>query len=83
MVLGLNTEADHPAALKFAKKTFTYPVLLDAQKVSERYGVPGLPCTYIIDKEGRIARRFLGYGEGMEKQLEAEAERLLATATEE
>lgn len=57
-------------------------MLLDAQKVSEQYAVQGLPTTYIIDKEGRIAQRFVGYGEGMEKTLEAEAERLLATPRE-
>jgi hypothetical protein len=82
VILGLNTETDHEAALKYAKKTFTYPVLLDAQKVREQYAVQVIPCTYLIDKEGRIAQRFVGYGEGMEKRLEAEAERLLAMAAE-
>jgi alanine racemase len=40
--------------------------------------VRGIPATYVIDREGKIAQRHVGYGEGMEKQLEEEATRLLA-----
>jgi alanine racemase len=43
--------------------------------------VRGIPATYLIDRDGKIARRHVGYGEGMEKQLEEEATRLLAANT--
>jgi alanine racemase len=40
--------------------------------------VGGIPVTYLIDRDGKIASRHVGYGEGMEKQLEEEATHLLA-----
>jgi hypothetical protein len=40
--------------------------------------VRGIPVTYLIDPGGKITSRHVGYGEGMEKQLEEEVVRLLA-----
>jgi len=34
--------------------------------------------TYLIDRDGKTTGRHGGYGEGMEKQLEDEATRLVA-----
>ena len=39
----------------------TFPLLLDSKSaVSEAFGVPGLPTTFLIDKTGRIAYRAVG-----------------------
>jgi hypothetical protein len=43
--------------------------------------VRGIPVTYLIDRDGKITGRHVGYGEGMEKQLEDEATHLLAAKT--
>ena len=56
----------------------TFPVVMDDQKISrEMYKIKGFPTTYLIDREGRIIFRHLGFSEGKEKTFEAEIELLL------
>jgi thiol:disulfide interchange protein len=43
------------------KLGISYPALLDEEaKIAKRYGVTGLPTTYFIDREGRIAAKQIG-----------------------
>lgn len=46
----------------FIKKNgYTYPVFVDpAGSVSRRYGVQGIPTTYVIDKRGMVIARVIG-----------------------
>jgi len=37
-----------------------YPVLLGGYKLGYRYNIEALPTTYLIDRDGRIANRFIG-----------------------
>lgn len=82
MILGLNREEDRRAAIDYARKTWSYPVLLDAGPVFERYGVGPIPTTFIIDPAGDIVSRHVGYGDGMEERLEAALTALLAAPGE-
>lgn len=38
----------------------TFPILVANSKVANSYAVRGLPTAYLIDAEGRIARRWVG-----------------------
>lgn len=38
----------------------TYPVLLGSPDLGFKYGVRGLPTTFILDKNGTVQRRFVG-----------------------
>lgn len=55
----------------------TYPVAMADDALVDAYGgIRGLPTSFLIDKQGRIAEKFLGY---REKQVfEAAIKRLLA-----
>lgn len=81
VVIGLDSEADHKAAIAYAKTAFTYPILLDAQAVSAKYGVSGIPCTFVLDSSGKIADRIVGFAPGMEKPMEAKLKALLGSQT--
>lgn len=62
-ILGVAT-GDRPAeALAFAQQVgVTYPLGLDADgRIAVAYRVTTLPTTYFLDREGRIARRIVGY----------------------
>jgi hypothetical protein len=51
----------------------TFPVLLDDRKVSKDvFKIKGTPTNLVIDRQGRIIFRHLGYTPGDEKVLEAE-----------
>ncbi|MEQ1919734.1 MAG: TlpA disulfide reductase family protein [Elusimicrobiota bacterium] len=53
-----NAYAVVPPFLKEHKITF--PILIADRKASAAYAVRGLPAAFLIDPEGRIARRWVG-----------------------
>jgi peroxiredoxin len=63
-----------------AKVGATFPILLDDRNVSrDIFKIKGTPTNLVIDREGRIVFRHLGYSPGDEKVLEAEIESLMKT----
>jgi len=72
--LGLSVDSDAAEVVPpFLKELpIAYPVLLGSQELSFRYGVRGLPTTFIIDKSGRVQRRFVGMinREALERELQ-------------
>lgn len=61
-MLGICLNAD-PNQLKVLVKQLNldYPVLLGTDKVSKDYGeIVGVPTTFIIDKQGKIAEKIVG-----------------------
>ncbi len=44
------------------KNEITYPVVIGNQKVAEDYGgIRGIPTTFVIDRQGYIVKKFVGY----------------------
>ena len=56
-----------------ADSGITYTVLKGTDDVSEQYQVRSIPMILILDKEGRITKRYLGFGneEDLEKDIKA------------
>ncbi len=54
---------DRPAAKGFSDKMgINYPILIDDGNVSAAYGpIRSIPTTFVIDKEGKIAKVYIGY----------------------
>lgn len=56
----------------------TFPVLVDEPKISrELFELVGVPTTLLIDRQGKVVFRHLGFSPGHEKMLEAEVGILL------
>ena len=54
------------------------PVLLDEYGIiGKRYGVIALPCNVLIDKEGTLRAKYLGYNEAVKKDFEGKFKPLL------
>jgi len=55
------------------EKGITYTVLKGTDVVGEQYRVRSIPMTLVLNKEGRIAKRYLGMGndEDLEKDIKA------------
>ena len=62
MVLGVSVDEDGAAYEKFLKdQSVVFPTYRDASKKSASdYGTSIYPETYIIDRHGKIARKFIG-----------------------
>jgi cytochrome c biogenesis protein CcmG, thiol:disulfide interchange protein DsbE len=61
-VLAINVHQDRVTAARFvARLGISYPVLLDEDgALARRYGVTGLPTTFVIDRTGRLHTRIIG-----------------------
>jgi len=63
----------------FEKNGLGFTALLDGKKeVARKYRVQSLPSTFLISPKGRIMAFHLGFRPGMEKELAAQIEMLLA-----
>lgn len=63
MFLGINEQDDEAGALNFQRDLgITYPSLFDpAGSLAADYRFAGLPATFVIDDEGVLRFRFVGY----------------------
>jgi len=77
VVIGINKELAHAAVLEFASSQISYTVLLDGAKAFQDYGVSGIPCTYYIDKTGKVRYRDVGFPAGGEARMEQQIKELL------
>jgi len=78
-VIAVNLDENLGDAKKFLK-TFpvTYPVLLDPKgRVPAKYGLPGMPTSYLIDRKGRIQKVHVGFKETDLKDIRKQALKLL------
>jgi cytochrome c biogenesis protein CcmG/thiol:disulfide interchange protein DsbE len=62
-VVGITLDEESGESLKrfVADKRMTYTVLVGDEKVTEAFGgIRGIPATFLIDRQGRIVKKFLG-----------------------
>jgi cytochrome c biogenesis protein CcmG/thiol:disulfide interchange protein DsbE len=61
IVLGVSVDEDPDAYQKFLRdQGITFPTCREPRKLSLDYGTPFIPDTYVIDRHGKIARKFYG-----------------------
>jgi peroxiredoxin len=82
-VLAVHTQ--DPAAKAEGVKKFldelgvSLPVLLDEHGIiGKRYGVTALPCNVLIDKDGVLRGKYLGYNQDVKKEFEGRLKPLLS-----
>ena len=70
-VIGMNMDkGDVETVRRFVKSMdIPYPITLTPEEVSRNYGVTGIPTTILIDKEGRIRQKLLGFNSEISKQI--------------
>lgn len=72
-VIGINpydTKQNDDIDQFLKKRGINYPILLDAKDVAKDYHVSGYPTIYLIDQHGKIIFSKVGYGEGLDLELE-------------
>ncbi len=77
-VIGINNGENEKTVVDFMKKMgMDYPNLYGTNAVAKSYDVSGIPAFFIIDKEGNIVKKYMGYKNGLEKEWYSEIEALL------
>ncbi len=77
-MIGLSAGEDPQTVKPFIQANrIAYPIAIATSEIEQAYGgIRGLPTTFLIDKQGRIARKYVGY---QDKQIfEQEIQALLA-----
>ena len=79
-VIGVSMDDDQKPVREFQQQfKMNYPVAMGSAQLASQYGgILGLPITYLIDREGRIAARHVGATEAT--VFEAEIRKLLASS---
>lgn len=79
-ILGVNTwEKKADAAKSYMEsKKFTYPCLLDGDKLAEAYGVSGIPTLIVIGKDGKVALLEVGLSDASGGKLRKAIDAALA-----
>jgi len=82
-ILSVETTNRPELAKKFvAEVGATFPIVLDTEKKArEIFNLVGVPTNLLIDREGRIVFRHLGFSLGQEKMLDAEVQYLIEKST--
>lgn len=75
VVLGVSMDTSGLDEIRSFAKDFgiSYPVLMADEEVAAKYMVRAIPVVYIVNKEGMIARQYLGGAEegDLEKDIKA------------
>ena len=80
-VLGITVESGPLASIKPKVEDFqmAYPVVVgDDDVVAGFGGLIGFPTTFIVDKEGRVYKKYLGMTRNKKDMIEKDIEKLLA-----
>jgi len=79
-VIAINVDEDLDDALGFLEKyPVSYPVVLDPQgTMPEQYQILGMPTAYLVDTDGTIVYRHVGFRKGDEKEVEEKINKYLA-----
>lgn len=60
----------------------TYPILVADRSLQASYGVTSIPTTFMIGRDGRIARKHVGFHPSMAGEMRSDIERLLGIGGE-
>ena len=59
------------------KQKMNYPVLLSDKKVISNYKISSIPRFFIIDKNGEIYNKYVGFAPGVEELWQKDIKKLL------
>ena len=73
MIIGVSVDrGDADLVRRFATSLdIPYPIVIATGDLEKQYRVTALPTGFLVDKEGRIIEKFLGFSTAIAKQLDA------------
>jgi peroxiredoxin len=79
-IIGLSLDKGSPEMLKrfSASMAIEYTIVMADEKVLDDYGISTIPSTYLIDRDGSITNKWVGFSQNLMSTISAETERLLS-----
>jgi cytochrome c biogenesis protein CcmG/thiol:disulfide interchange protein DsbE len=80
VVVGVNVDAERGDAEKFLRDVpVSFEVVFDpAGSLAKSFKVPGMPATFVFDRDGALADQHLGFKQAQKAPFEARLQELLA-----
>jgi len=78
--VGLSMDKGDPKTVDhFAKSLdIPYPIAIAPEEIARAYGVNGLPTIVLIDKEGKIREKIVGFNTTIAKKIESRVAELIS-----
>ena len=79
-IIGLSLDKGIPEMLKrfSVSMAIEYTIVMADDKVVKDYGISPIPTTYLIDRNGSITNKWVGFSQNLMSTISAETERLLS-----
>lgn len=78
VILGINLNEDKSTILKFMEKQkVNYKVLMSDKKVVSDYKISGIPAFFLIDQNGDIVNKYVGYSPANENKWKEDIKKLI------
>ncbi len=79
-VIGMNVDkGEEEVVRRFVRSMeIPYPILFASEEVTRSYGVSALPTTILIDREGKIREKIVGFNSGIAKQTAERTKELIS-----
>lgn len=79
-IIGLSLDKGSPEMLKrfSVGMAIEYTIVMADDKVVKDYGISPIPTTYLIDRNGSITNKWVGFSQNLMSTISAETERLLS-----
>ena len=79
-IIGMNVDrGDVSGVHRFIKSMdIPYPVIITPDEVQRNYGVTGLPTTILLDKQGRVRDKILGFSIKIGQEIAAKVGELIS-----
>jgi len=79
-VVGLSMDKGDPKTVDHFVKSLDipYPIAIAPEEIARAYGVNGLPTTVLIDKEGKIREKIVGFNTAIAKKIESRVVELIS-----
>jgi len=82
-IIGMNVDrGDVSGVHRFVKSMdIPYPVIITPVEVQRKYRITGLPTTVLLDKQGRIREKILGFNSKIGQKIAARVSELISEKT--
>ena len=79
-VIGLSQDkGDAETVRRFVKSLqIPYPIAIAPEEISRSFGVSALPTAFLVDREGKVQHKVLGFNPAIAKQLTSKIDELTA-----
>ena len=77
-LMGMSMDKGDPQVVRRFVKSMDipYPILMAPEEMARNFGVTALPTTILIDKEGKVRDKIIGFNSTISKQLASQVARL-------